>query len=69
MASHAGRTEVTAYSVPVSDGGIAADDYQVNQSLLGQLIEQTLAGQSTTGVTVPVCLCQPGSRASENRYR
>jgi hypothetical protein len=38
----------------VSDGGIAVDDHQVNQSLLGQLIEQAIAGQTTTGVTVVI---------------
>jgi hypothetical protein len=43
---------VATYAVSVSEGGIADDDYQVNQSLLGRLIEQALAGPSTTGVTV-----------------
>ncbi|MCP4888231.1 MAG: hypothetical protein GY904_16660 [Planctomycetaceae bacterium] len=38
----------------VSEGGIAVDDHQVNQSLLGQLLEQALAGQATTGVTVVI---------------
>lgn len=42
------------YAVLVSEGGIAFDDHQVNQSLLGQLLEQALAGQATTGVTVVI---------------
>ncbi len=42
------------YAVSVSDGGIAADDHQLNQSSLAQLIERALAGQSTTGVTVVI---------------
>ena len=42
------------YAVSVREGGIAVDDHQVNQSLLGQLLEQALAGQATTGVTVVI---------------
>ncbi|MCA9222766.1 MAG: hypothetical protein KDA71_20735 [Planctomycetales bacterium] len=42
------------YAVLVSEGGIAVDDHQVNQSLLDQLIEQAIAGQTTTGVTVVI---------------
>ena len=61
------------YAVSVSDGGIAVDNQQVNQSLLGQLIEQALAGQATTGVTVVIDFVRliqvSGATAKNNRCR
>lgn len=42
------------YAVSVSEGGIAVDNHQVNQSQLGRLIEQALAGKATTSVTVVI---------------
>ncbi len=42
------------YAVSLNEGEVAGDGKQINQSLLGQLIERVLAGQSTTGATVVI---------------